>query len=347
MKKFIRIGVDLGKRYFQVHALVSEDGRAVTRKLRRGDFLAFFAEAAPCLIGMEACGSAHYWGRELRAMGHDVRLIPPIYVKPYVKRGKNDAVDAAAVCEAVSRPDMRFVPIKSDQTQATLMLHKTRELLIKQRTMCVNALRGHLSEFGVVAAKGIGRAGELIEKAKSDAALPAAAKAAVEVFGAQIAAFEAAIAALEKEIANVHAQSETSKLLAGVPGVGKIVATAIVASVPDPSVFKSARDFSAWLGLTPRQNSSGGKEKLGSITKQGNRYLRKLLTLGSTSLLRVAGKRKGVLRDWLVALVARKPARLATVALANKLARIIWAMMTTGEAFRTEVMARAKEPSMA
>jgi len=347
MKKFIRIGIDLGKRYFQVHALLGEDGRAVTRKLRRDSFLAFFAEAGPCVIGMEACGSAHYWGRELRAMGHDVRLIPPIYVKPYVKRGKNDAVDAAAVCEAVSRPDMRFVPIKSAENQASLMLHKTRELLVKQRTMSVNALRGHLAEFGVVAAKGIGHAGELLEKAKNDATLPEIAKATVKIFVQQLEAISAAIVALDKEIAAVHAQSEISKLLAGVPGVGKIVATAIVASVPDPSVFKSARDFSAWLGLTPRQNSSGGKEKLGAITKQGNRYLRKLLTLGATSLLRVAGKRNGVLRDWLVALLARKPARLATVALANKLARIIWAMMTTGEAFRTQIMARTKEPSMA
>jgi transposase len=282
-------------------------------------------------------------------MGHEVRLIPPIYVKPYVKRGKNDAVDAAAVCEAVSRPDMRFVPIKSAENQASLMLHKTRELLVKQRTMCVNALRGHLAEFGVVGAKGVGHAGELLEKAKNDATLPEIAKAAVKIFVQQLEAISAAIVALDKEIANVHAQSEISKckLLAGVPGVGKIVATAIVASVPDPSVFKSARDFAAWLGLTPRQNSSGGKEKLGAITKQGNRYLRKLLTLGATSLLRVAGKRNGVLRDWFVALLARKPARLATVALANKLARIIWAMMTTGEAFRTQIMARATEPSMA
>jgi transposase len=242
---------------------------------------------------------------------------------------------------------MRFVPIKSAENQASLMLHKTRELLVKQRTMSVNALRGHLAEFGVVGVKGVGHVGELLEKAKNDATLPEIAKAAVKIFVQQLEAISAAIVALEKKIAAVHARSETSRLLAGVPGVGKIVATAIVASVPDPSVFKSARDFSAWLGLTPRQNSSGGKEKLGAITKQGNRYLRKLLTLGATSLLRVAGKRNGVLRDWILALLARKPARLASLAIANKLARIIWAMMTTGEAFRTEIMARAKQPSMA
>ncbi|MBI3275660.1 MAG: IS110 family transposase, partial [Methylocystis sp.] len=258
------------------------------------------------------------------------------------KRGKNDAVDAAAVCEAVSRPGMRFVPIKSVENQASLMLHKTRELLIKQRTMSVNALRGHLSEFGLVAAKGIGHAGELIETAESDAALPDTAKAVVKVFAQQLAAIDASIDALEQEIAGVHAQSEMSQLLAGAPGVGKIIATAIVASVPDASVFKRGRDFSAWLGLTPRQDSTGGKTKLGPITKQGNRYIRKLLTLGATSLLRVLAKRKGVLHDWVVALLAKKPARLVTVALANKLARILWAMMTTGEAFRVETFARAR-----
>lgn len=346
MEEFIRIGVDLGKRYFQIHALRGEDGQAVTRKLRRSQFLAFFAEAAPCLIGMEACGSAHYWARELRAMGHDVRLIPPLYVKPYVKRGKNDAVDAAAVCEAVSRPGMRFVPVKSADNQAVLMLHKTRELLIKQKTMSVNALRGHLSEYGLVAAKGIGHIGELIAMAASDATLPAPAQAAVKVFVAQLQAIAASIDALEKEIANLYAQSETSKLLAGVPGVGKLIATAIEASVPDAGVFKSGRDFAAWLGLTPRQDSTGGKVKLGPISKRGNRYLRKLLTLGSTSLLRVAAKRQGALRDWLAVLLAKKPVRLVTVALANKLARILWAVMTTGEVFRMDIFEQVKQPAI-
>jgi transposase len=201
MKEFIRIGVDLGKRYIQLHALESEDGRAVKRKLPRSKFLEFFADVAPCLIGMEACGSAHYWARQLRAMGHDVRLMPPAYVKAYVKRGKNDAVDAAACCEGVSPPDMRFVPIKNEQQQATLTLHRTRELLIRQRTMCVNALRGHLTEFGLVAAKGIGHAGELIDMAGNDAVLPEIAKSVVKIFAEQLAAIRASIAALEKEIA--------------------------------------------------------------------------------------------------------------------------------------------------
>ena len=308
------------------------------RKLPRSKFLEFFADVAPCLIGMEACGSAHYWARQLRAMGHDVRLMPPAYVKAYVKRGKNDAVDAAACCEGVSRPDMRFVPVKSEEQQATLTLHRTRELLVRQRTMCVNALRGHLTEFGLVAAKGIGRAGELIDMAGNDAELPEIAKSVVKIFAEQLAAIQALIAALEKQIAGVHAQSPMSQLLAGIPGVGKIIASAIVASVPDPQVFKSARDFAAWLGLVPRQNSTGGKTKLGPITKKGDRYLRKLLVLGATSALRVAGRRKGALRDWLAALLEKKKsARLASVALANKLARIIWAMMTSGETFRKDM----------
>jgi transposase len=341
MKEFIRIGVDLAKNYFQIHALESEDGRATRRKLSRQTMRKFFLETKPCLVGMEACGSAHYWARELRAMGHEVRLIPPIYVKPYVKRGKNDAADAAAICEAMSRPEMRFVPVKSEEQQATLMLHKTRELLIKQRTMGVNALRGHLSEFGIVAAKGIGRVGELIERAESDVTFPEIAKAALKVLVQHLETIATSIATLDQQIAAVHAQSPVSRLLASIPGIGKITASAIVASVPDPNIFKSGRNFSAWLGSTPRQNSSGGKEKLGPITKQGNRYIRRLLVLGATSLLHVAGKRKGALRDWLVALLGRKPARLVTVALANKLARIVWAVMTTGEAFRAEIFERA------
>lgn len=236
---------------------------------------------------------------------------------------------------------MRFVPVKSEEQQATLMLHKTRELLIKQRTMGVNSLRGHLAEFGIVAAKGIGRVDELIEKAESDATLPETAKAALKLLAQHLEAIDASIAALDQEITTVHAQNPVSRLLAGIPGLGKLAASAIAASVPDPKVFKSGRDLSAWLGSTPRQNSSAGKAKPGSITKQGNRYIRRLLVLGATSLLRVVGKRKGTLHDWLVALLARKPARLVTVALANKLARIIWAVMTTGETFRIETFARA------
>jgi transposase len=272
VQKFIRIGVDLAKNYFQIHALMNEGAPAVTRKLRRSKVLEFFAQIEPCRVGMEARGSAHYWARELKKLGHDVLLMPPAYTKPYVKRGKNDAADADAICEAMSRPGMRFVPVKSEESQAALMLHKTRELLVKQRTMSVNALRGHLAEFGMIAAKGIGRVDELIELAEKDAALPAAARAAAKVLVRQIEDLDKSLDELENEITTAHAGSEMSRLLVEIPGIGKLIASAIVASVPDPGVFKSGRDFSAWLGLTPRQNSIGGKQTLGAITKQGNRY---------------------------------------------------------------------------
>lgn len=341
MKKFIRIGIDLAKNYFQVHALPCEGGPAVTRKLTRKKVHEFFSQIEPCRIGMEACGSAHYWARELKAMGHDVLLMPPAYTKPYVKRGKNDAVDAEAICEAVSRPGMRFVPIKSVDQQATLMLHKTRDLLIKQQTMTVNALRSHLAEVGIVVAKGIGRVRELLQLAETETTLPCGTRSVVKVLARQIEELHKSLNDVEKEIANAHSQSQMSQLLVEAPGVGKLVATAIVASVPDASIFETGRDFAAWLGLTPRQNSSGGKQILGAITKAGNRYIRKLLVLGATSILNIVSRRKGALRDWIAGLLAKKPARLVTVALANKLARIIWAMMKTGESFRADVFAKA------
>jgi len=340
MKSFMRIGVDIAKNSFQVHALEGEDGRATVRKLSRSGLVKFLAEVEPCLVGMEACGSAHYWARRFRAMGHEVRLAPPIYVKPYVKRGKNDAADAAAICEAISRPSMRFVAIKSEEQQATLMAHKTRELMIKQRTMGVNALRGHLAEFGVIGAKGIGRVEQLVEKAGA-ANLPAMVQATLEVLVGQLRSLDAAIEQLEHAILSSHRRDPVSRLAAEVPGVGALAASAILASAPDPQLFKSGRDFAAWLGVTPKQNSTGGKEKLGSITKQGNRYIRRLLVLGALSVLRAAPKRKGALCDWLAALKARKPAKVAAVALANKLARIVWAIITTGEAFRGSIYAKA------
>ena len=341
MKKFIRTAVDLGKNYFQVHCLESEGGLSISRKVKRSKMLEFYSQIEPCLVGMEACGSAHYWARELVAMGHRVVLIPPAYIKPYVKRGKNDAIDAAAICEAMSRPGMRFVPIKSADQQAVLMLHKTRELLVKQRTMSVNALRGHLAEFGIVVAKGIGRVDELLVLAQADGALPSIAKSAVTDLAQHLAGLDQSIEAVEDAIAEAHRQNPTSRLLDEIPGIGTLIASATAATVVDPGVFKSGRDYAAWVGLTPRQNSSGGKEKLGAITKQGNRYLRKLLVTGATSVLRVAGKRKGALADWINALRARKPERVVAVALANKLARICWAIMSTGESFRTDTYLRA------
>ena len=268
-------------------------------------------------------------------------LAPRPLREPYVKRSKNDALDAAAICEAMSRPDMRFVPIKSADQQAVLMLHKTRELLVKQRTMSVNALRGHLSEFGLVVAKGISRVGELLELADSDGTLPQEAREMGKLLASHLEGLDRSIDAAEKRIAAANRRSPTGQLLDRVPGVGPLIASVIAASVPDPGAFKSGRDFAAWLGLTPKQNSSGGKAKLGAITKQGNRYIRKMLVVGCTSALRVAGKRKGALADWIAALRARKPERLVAVALANKLARICWAIMTTGEDFRQEMFARA------
>ena len=340
MKQFSRIGVDLGKNVFHSHALESEAGPAVTRKLNRTGMRKYFASIAPCLIGMEACGSAHYWARELRAMGHDVRLMPPAYVKAYVKRGKNDAVDAAAACEAVSRPDMRFVAIKSEAQQATLMVHKTRDLLVKQRTMLVNSLRGSLAEFGVVVAKGVHHVEELAQKA-AEARLPEQAMMAAQILLEQLARLDAAIADLSRQIIKAKNHDAKARLLTEIPGIGALFASRVTASVPDATVFKSGRDFAAWLGLTPRQDSTGGKIKLGPITKKGDRALRRLLVIGAVSLLRMAPKRKGALADWLSTLRARKRGKVAAVALANKLARIVWAMMTTGEAFRTSIFARA------
>jgi transposase len=338
MRKFIRIGVDLAKNFFQVHGIEHEGGLALTRKLTRAKFREFFSRLAPCRVGMEACGSSHYWARELRAMGHDVVLIAPAYTKPYVKRGKNDAADAAAICEAMSRPEMRFVPIKSADQQAVLM---TRDLLVKQRTMSVNALRGHLQEFGLIAAKGIHRVKELVALALADEGLPQEAKQAAILLAAHGDELDEKIDALEKKIARASAKNPTSRLLDEVPAIGPLIASAMTASFPDPSAFKSASDFSASLGLTPSQHSSGGKEKLGGITKKGNRYLRKMLVVGCTSVLRVAHKYKGALADWIAAMKTKKPERVVAVALANKLARICWAIMSTGESFRTELYTRA------
>ena len=331
----------MAKNFFQVHAIEREGGSPLTCKLTRKKFREFFSKVAPCRVGMEACGSSHYWGRELRAMGHDVVLMAPAYTRPYVKRGKNDATDAAAICEAMSRPDMRFVAIKSADQQAVLMLHKTRDLLVKQRTMGVNALRGHLQEFGLIAAKGIHRVAELIALARADAGLPEEAKQGVEILARHGEQLDAKIDTLEKKIARAGAKNPTSRLLNEVPAIGPLIASAMAACVPDPGVFKSGSDFSASLGLTPSQHSSGGKEKLGGITKKGNRYLRKTLVAGCTSVLRVAHKYKGALAEWIVAMKARKPERVVAVALANKLARICWAIMSTGESFREDIYTRA------
>jgi transposase len=338
------IGLDLAKNLMQVHG-IDADGIAVLRKkLRRADVIRFFAGLSPCLVGMEACATAHHWAREVTKLGHTVKLIPPTYVKPYVRRGKNDAIDAEAICEAVSRPGMRFVPVKSREQQAVLMLHRTRALLVRQRTMIINALRAHLAEFGFVVAKGIGQVPELILKVFSDnpeaASIPTIARTAIVPLVVQIDELTKQIKQIEKQLLAWHRTSDASRRLATIPSIGLITATALAATVIDPSHFKSGRQFAAWLGLTPRQNSSGGKNRLGSISKMGDRYLRTLLIIGATSIIRYARSDASAGASWVNGLLAKKPARLVSVALANKTARIAWAVLARGEVYRTPESSR-------
>ncbi len=330
------IGLDLAKNVFQVHGINDEGDVIIRRRLRRAQVFEFFAGLAPCLVGMEACGTAHFWARELVALGHEVKIIPPSYVKAYVRRGKNDAVDAAAICEAVTRPNMRFVPIKSEEQQAALMLHKARALLMRQQTMLVNALRAHMAELGMTAPLGRGRVGDIIAVIEDDEdeSIPPLAKAALKPLVAQLRANEDATAALDSEIKAWHKGNTASRRLATIPGIGFLTASAIAATVPDPSFFRSGREFSAWLGLVPRQNSTGGKDRLGRISKQGNSYIRRLLVLGATSMLRHARTRTAPGADWVNSLLERRPARLVTVAMANKTARIAWALLAHEENYR-------------
>ncbi|MEK1890898.1 MAG: IS110 family transposase [Phyllobacterium sp.] len=340
--KITTIGLDLAKNVFQVHGVDAEGNVTVRRRLRRKEVLLFFGGLEPCLIGLEACGSAHFWARELAALGHDVRIMPPSYVKAYVRRGKkNDAADAAAICEAVTRPNMRFVPIKTEVQQTALMLHKSRDLLIRQQNMLVNAVRGHAAELGLVAAQGRGKVEDIIAavEADDDDSLPTLARAALRPLVAQLRTNEKAIAELDAEIKAWHTQNEMSRRLATIPGVGVLTASAIAATVPDPSFFRSGREFAAWLGLVPRQNSSGGKERLGRISKQGNRYIRRMLVIGATGMLRYARAKSAPGAQWVNGLLERRPPRLVTVAMANKMARIAWAIMTRQETFRAPATA--------
>jgi len=338
MTNITTIGLDLAKLIFQVHG-ADEDGRPVVRKkLRRGQMLGFFASLSPCLIGMEACGSAHYWARELQALGHEVRLIPPQYVKPFVKTNKNDACDAEAICEALLRPTMRFASIKSAEQQSVLMLHRARELLVRQKTMLINALRGHCSEFGIVVAQGASRVKELITIIEDcqDDRLPTLACEALGSLVEQLRMVQAQIADLEKKLKVWHRASEASRRLETIPGVGVITATALVATIGDASQFHSGRQLAAWLGLVPRQHSSGGKEKLGRISKRGDGYLRKLLVHGARTVLLWSRRKKENRSAWQEALLARRPTNVVLVAMANKTARVVWVLLSRGETFRTE-----------
>ena len=322
---------------FQVHGVDAKGSVLLKRRLRRSEIVRFFSSLPICLVGIEACATAHYWARELAKLGHAVRLIPPSYVKPYVKRGKSDAADAEAICEAVSRPSMRFVAMKSAEQQSALMLHRSRDLLVRQRTMLVNAVRGHFAEFGIVAPQGISGVGELAALLIEEDAtmLPSIARQALLTLLSQLQALGKQIATLEAAIIVNHRENEVSRRLASIPGVGPITASALAASIADASQFKSARHFAAWLGLTPRSHSTGGKDRLGRISKQGDPYLRRLLVTGATCVIRYARRKAPGEAGWLKALLARRPARLVSVALANKMARIVWALLMRGNTYCT------------
>jgi transposase len=340
MKSVATIGLDIAKSVFQVHG-VDAAGRAVVRqRLTRGRVLAFFEKLSPCLVGMEACGNSHYWARELTALGHEVRLMPAQYVKPYVKRGKNDAADAEAICEAVTRPTMRFVPVKTPKQQSVMMLHRVRLMLNRQRTQLSNSIRSHLSEFGIVAP--IGRRGidQLLAIVANieDPRVPADARVCLQMLATQLAVVKEQILDTDRRVRASARETDLGRRLMEIPGVGPLIASAFIASVADPAAFKTGRDLAAWIGLVPKQNSSGGKERLGSISKAGNRYLRQMLVVGATAVIRYA-ERYGTRRPWLVQLMQRRPAKVAAVALANKLARIIWALMTSGERYREPAVA--------
>ncbi|MGB6447392.1 MAG: IS110 family transposase [Xanthobacteraceae bacterium] len=329
------IGLDLAKSVFQAHGVDETGATLLTKRLHRKQMLPFFSKLPPCLIGMEACGTAHHWARTLAAMGHEVRLIPPSYVKAFVKRGKSDALDAEAICEAVQRPTMRFVPVKTVEQQSILMAHRARSLLVRQRTMLANALRAHLAELGLVANPGIANLAKLAQQSLSDEdALPAYARTTLQVLVRQIMTLSEEITALDRKLHAWHVDSEASRRLAAIPGLGIVTATAIAATVTDPDQFRSGRQFAAWLGLTPQQHSTGGKTQLGGISKQGDRYLRRLLVVGATAVIRHTKDKPTPMANWIRKLLVKKPFRVVSVALANKLARIAWVVLTRKEAYR-------------
>jgi len=340
VSEIITIGIDLAKSVFQVHG-ADRGGNAILRKkLRRDQVLAFFASLPRCVVAMEACASAHYWAREIAALGHDTRLIPPAYVKPFVKRQKNDMADAEAICEAAQRPTMRFVQGRSAEAQASAVVFRTRDILVRQRTQLINALRGHLTEFGYVVRQGVGHVGKLVEIVGDPTSdIPAEARPVLVVIAQGLQALQAQIALLDREIAARAKADPVAQRLMTVPGIGPVIATALVALAPAASTFRRGRDFAAWLGLVPQQHSSGGKERLGRTTKMGERSLRRLLILGASSATKVAARDPDKASGWLAGMLARKPRMLVTVALANKMARIVWALMAHGGSYRAPAAA--------
>lgn len=332
MQEITTVGLDLAKNVFQVHAVDVAGTVVIRRQVRRAQMLLFFSRLAPCLIGMEACAGAHYWARELTKLGHEVRLIPPSYVKPFVKRGKTDAADAEAICTAVTQPTMRFVPVKTEPQQAVLMSHRTRDFLVRQLTQLANAIRAHLGEFGLVVPKGVHNMNRLVTEAEA-ADLPAEARMPLDLLVGQFTDTKARIDAITADLRRAAEADETARQLQTMPGIGPITASVLAATLPDVSAFHSARDLSAWLGLTPKPHSSGGKERLGAISKMGNRYIRRLLYLGAMGVIS-ARKRSDPGQDWLGRMLGKKPLKVVAIALANRMARAVWAMLRTGEAWR-------------